>query len=159
MERLILAFLAILLIAFIYSIIYSESFNDYQGGARRRYDSKGNLVGQSIQVASDVLPGAGKMPEYLPEAPSDTYEMPGTDITDEGILESFYAPDLKTYSPKVGDYSASSDITPMLLEHQKNAKRTPAVKQGQDFASYAPAMNPAEWIRKDSIPCYACTVP
>jgi hypothetical protein len=85
--------------------------------------------------------------------------MPGTDITNEGNLESFYAPDLTTYSPQAGDYSPSSDITPMLLEHQKNAKRTPAVKQGQDFASYAPAMNPAEWIRKDSIPCYACTVP
>jgi hypothetical protein len=145
MERLILAFLAILVIAFIFSVLYSETFNNYQGG------------GQSIQVDSDVLPGAPQMP--LPGAPSDTYEMPGTDITNEGNLESFYAPDLTTYSPQAGDYSPSSDITPMLLEHQKNAKRTPAVKQGQDFASYAPAMNPAEWIRKDSIPCYACTVP
>jgi hypothetical protein len=35
---------------------------------------------------------------------------------------------------------------------------SPALAQGRAYVQYAPAINPADYIRKDSIPCYACTL-
>lgn len=32
-------------------------------------------------------------------------------------------------------------------------------KQGSDFMKYIPGKNPADYIRKDSVPCYGCSVP
>jgi hypothetical protein len=40
--------------------------------------------------------------------------------------------------------------------------RSPALDQGIDYATAAPGCKPFninEWIRKDSIPCYGCTLP
>jgi hypothetical protein len=31
--------------------------------------------------------------------------------------------------------------------------------QGADFMRYIPGKNPADYIRKDSIPCYKCSIP
>ena len=36
---------------------------------------------------------------------------------------------------------------------------SPAVTQGKVFMNYVNGINPADYIRKDSIPCYACTLP
>ena len=36
---------------------------------------------------------------------------------------------------------------------------SPAASQGADFLKYQYGMNPADYIRKDSIPCYGCTLP
>lgn len=32
-------------------------------------------------------------------------------------------------------------------------------KQSADFMRYIPGKNPSDYIRKDSIPCYACNIP
>ena len=32
-------------------------------------------------------------------------------------------------------------------------------KQGADFMKYIPGKNPDDYIRKDSVPCYGCSVP
>jgi hypothetical protein len=32
-------------------------------------------------------------------------------------------------------------------------------QQGADFMKYIPGKNPADYIRKDSVPCYGCSVP
>lgn len=32
-------------------------------------------------------------------------------------------------------------------------------QQGADFMRYVPGKNPADYIRKDSVPCYGCSVP
>ena len=34
-----------------------------------------------------------------------------------------------------------------------------AAQQGSDFMRYIPGKNPDDYIRKDSIPCYGCSVP
>jgi hypothetical protein len=34
-----------------------------------------------------------------------------------------------------------------------------SAQQGADFMRYVPGKNPADYIRKDSIPCYGCSVP
>ena len=32
-------------------------------------------------------------------------------------------------------------------------------KQGADFMKYIPGKNPDDYIRKDSVPCYGCSIP
>jgi hypothetical protein len=32
-------------------------------------------------------------------------------------------------------------------------------QQGADFMRFIPGKNPADYIRKDSVPCYGCSVP
>lgn len=39
-----------------------------------------------------------------------------------------------------------------------NQHQTPSVYQGSQYIQNAPSMNPADYIRKDSIPCYACNL-
>ena len=34
-----------------------------------------------------------------------------------------------------------------------------ADSQGADFIRYIPGKNPDDYIRKDSIPCYGCSLP
>jgi hypothetical protein len=34
-----------------------------------------------------------------------------------------------------------------------------SAQQGASFMKYIPGKNPADYIRKDSIPCYGCSVP
>lgn len=34
-----------------------------------------------------------------------------------------------------------------------------SAQQGADFMRYIPGKNPADYIRKDSVPCYGCSVP
>jgi hypothetical protein len=166
MEKLILAFLAILLTAFIVNIIYTESFGNYEGGIRKRFDASGNMIGVSLKVAGDAAGG-----RFLPSISTrdasgsrlswslpSQYEIPGSSISLQKELDSFFYPDLKDYSTNFLNKSSVDDLKTQLVDGQKNVTRSPAVQQGKDYISYAPAMNPAEWIRKDSIPCYACTL-
>jgi hypothetical protein len=46
---------------------------------------------------------------------------------------------------------------PAALGAYKNAMNSPATAQGEDYSNCKP-FNKNEWIRKDSIPCYACTL-
>ena len=41
----------------------------------------------------------------------------------------------------------------------QNIMTSPSATQGADFLKYQYGINPADYIRKDSIPCYACTLP
>jgi hypothetical protein len=34
-----------------------------------------------------------------------------------------------------------------------------SAQQGSDFMKYIPGKNPADYIRKDSVPCYGCSIP
>ncbi len=34
-----------------------------------------------------------------------------------------------------------------------------SAQQGSDFMKYVPGKNPADYIRKDSVPCYGCSIP
>ena len=41
----------------------------------------------------------------------------------------------------------------------KAASCSPAAEQGADYTAGCKPFNINEWIRKDSIPCYGCTLP
>jgi hypothetical protein len=34
-----------------------------------------------------------------------------------------------------------------------------SAQQGSDFMKYIPGKNPDDYIRKDSVPCYGCSIP
>jgi hypothetical protein len=34
-----------------------------------------------------------------------------------------------------------------------------SAQQGSDFMRYIPGKNPDDYIRKDSVPCYGCSIP
>lgn len=63
---------------------------------------------------------------------------------------------IKESMPKpVAAYAAPAPVA-------QAAVRSPALDQGIDYATAAPGCKPFninEWIRKDSIPCYGCTLP
>jgi hypothetical protein len=44
------------------------------------------------------------------------------------------------------------------LADQYKLVNTPAAMQGKNFIKYKNGINPNDYIRKDSIPCYACTL-
>ena len=94
---------------------------------------------------------------------SDTVTMSATDFYD------YLRPQiLKTVTDTVTKTAASvatpglsptslPNVMPAALGTSKGGMHSPAVAQGEDYSNCKP-FNKNEWIRKDSIPCYACTL-
>ena len=54
-----------------------------------------------------------------------------------------------------GKQGAASNAGPVLTD---SCIDSAAADQGADFMRYIPGKNPADYIRKDSIPCYGCSL-
>lgn len=74
----------------------------------------------------------------------------------DASLDSQFTPDLRTAAPI--DPSAGYETSP---NYQAIPASSYALRQGVNYVRGAPQANPAEnpeYIRKDSIPCYACSL-
>jgi hypothetical protein len=130
--------------------IYDVSDNAiYRDASGVRLDGSGNPINTDYNFnlsLSDLLSLVGaavvrsdSRPQYvLPNYISYEQRQP---------IPRQYAPK-GYYPPDVGE----------LLDEQYNYIRTPATIQGNDYIKYTNAMNPNDYIRKDSIPCYACSL-
>lgn len=71
-------------------------------------------------------------------------------------LNSMYYGGLMT-TPHVSNYIPAGQVIGQPINMGTPASHADA--QGQAFMKYQYGINPADYIRKDSIPCYACTLP
>jgi hypothetical protein len=98
----------------------------------------------SIPAASAPAPAAAPQVYVIAGPPSKS-------------LNSQFPSDLRTNTldPLVGSYASGSDF-----QDNRIAAGSFATRQGVQYVKGAPSNNPAEnpeYIRKDSIPCYACS--
>jgi hypothetical protein len=130
------------------------------GGA---YDASGN----------DLFPTPAPAPAPATQAPSSYINLSISDLM--ALIGKTTAP-----APATSPAPAAQQPPPIYIQQQtapyeygmnawaapsaygaplQNIMTSPSATQGADFLKYQYGINPADYIRKDSIPCYACTLP
>ena len=166
MEKWTIALIGLLLTLFLAPILYRESFVDAS-------DNSGSTITLSL---TDLLSLFGST--QTQQAARQTQQQPiiitqpsaggGASGVQSNLDSQFYS-SLKD--------SIISDVRQSVHDELLNASSsgpgggllgqtvikddcidTMAEQQGADFMRYIPGKNPADYIRKDSIPCYGCSL-
>jgi hypothetical protein len=153
MDKTTMGFLALLAVLFLGQVIMTESFYDASA------DASGNLIISisdllSLLGSSTTTPGPTPGPTSLTTSPS-MHEASYSTMRDEimGDVKSAVRNELLN-SQWTG--LLNSGHTQVLDD---SCIDTFAAQQGSDFMRYIPGKNPDDYIRKDSVPCYGCSIP
>jgi len=136
MEKLTFLFIALLLILLLGPLLMTESF----------VDASGQYVTVSLK---DLFALLGKNPS----TDSSVKLPPGTDTEVYGKVKDSIVGDVRqTVRDTLQAKSEGNVLTDSCIDSVVN-------QQGTEWMRYIPGKNPADYIRKDSIPCYGCTIP
>jgi hypothetical protein len=150
MEKSTYIFIGIIVLLAVSSYFTSEAFTDASGAK----DSSGGYVTVSI---SDLL-ALLTTKQTPPSQPVTQSQAPVASVTEPSFEQQFSS--LKG--------SIMNDVR-QTLRNELQSKTEGSVmndscidsvvnQQGNEWMRYIPGKNPADYIRKDSIPCYACNL-
>ena len=157
MDKVTLGFLFLLAVIFFSSLFLGEAFVDASGNK----DSSGNMITLSLADLFSLIGPSSSSPSS-----TTTIIQPSTSSagTPESSLDSQFISDLKgtilsdvrktvrdTLQNTGGGSCGGPVITDSCIDSAAN-------QQGAEFMRYIPGKNPADYIRKDSIPCYGCSL-
>lgn len=157
MERWTIALILLFVVLMISTIVLNESFVDASGN-----DASGNIISLSLKDLLTIMGSVGT----TSSAPSTT-----TIIQPQPVKEESSEPSLDDQFYKSIRGDLLKDVRATVREQlQKQAAGSQTVltdscidsiaeQQGTDWMRYIPGKNPADYIRKDSIPCYSCSIP
>ena len=149
--------------------IYDGSGSDLRKikGVRDSSGSDVSTIGSYINLSiSDLLALIGRTSseekqekqKHMVRGKND-YDYPmynAVEQQQQNHLNSMYYGGLMT-TPPVTNYIPAGQVVGQPINLATPASHADA--QGQAFMKYQYGINPADYIRKDSIPCYACTLP
>jgi len=162
MDKTTIGFLALLAILFIGQVYMTESFYDVSA------DASGNIIISISDLLSLLSSGARPMPVAPVAVTQSTQGTQGTlDASGTaGAYSSMRDEIISDVKSAVRSEVLNSQWTGLLNSGHTGAQvlddsciDTFAAQQGSDFMRYIPGKNPDDYIRKDSIPCYGCSVP
>lgn len=156
MDRTTLAFAVLLAVLFVGQVFVREQFADIS-------DNSGSRISLSL---TDLLSLIGTSTTTPPSAPSATpiviNQGGGGDYSYYNKMKKAILGDVRqTVRDELlnGSLSAINSsgcngdtITDSCIDSFSD-------QQGADFMRFIPGKNPADYIRKDSVPCYGCSVP
>ena len=141
MDKTTLAFIGLLAILFIGQVFMNENFYNFAGT-----DASGNITLSLSDLMS--LLGYGTTVSSLNKADTvtaSTYTKLRDDIKEDvkkavrdEMMEKEFSDETVLDDSCIDSFSA---------------------QQGSDFMKYIPGKNPDDYIRKDSVPCYGCSIP
>jgi hypothetical protein len=136
MDRTTFLFIALVCILFIGSIFMTESFVDASGqyvtvSLKDLFALLGNQKNQNNGVTVPNVKG------------DDTYK---------NMKDSIVGDVRQTVRDTLQSKSEGTVLNDSCIDSVVN-------QQGTEWMRYIPGKNPADYIRKDSIPCYGCTIP
>jgi hypothetical protein len=141
MDKTTLAFIGLLAILFIGQVFMNENFYNFSGT-----DASGNITLSLSDLMS--LLGYGTTVSSLNKADTvtaSTYTKLRDDIKEDvkkavrdEMMEKEFSDETVLDDSCIDSFSA---------------------QQGSDFMKYIPGKNPDDYIRKDSVPCYGCSIP
>jgi hypothetical protein len=166
LDRTTLIFLGFLVIVFLGSVVLKESFVDASGT-----DISGGFVQVSIKDLLSLL-SMQSSPSQPTQAVAtaapvivSNAEMPKDNLasvtgvsaeTDASMYDTAFKTDLlKEVRASVRDELQKKQEGSVLSD---SCIDSVAKQQGTDWMRYIPGKNPADYIRKDSIPCYGCNL-
>jgi hypothetical protein len=140
-----LAFIALLAILFIGQVFMNENFYNFAGT-----DASGNIT-LSLSDLMTLL-GYGTTVKSLDD----------NDSVSDTVSASTYKKlrdDIKKDVKKaVRDEMMEKEFSDETVLDDSCIDSFSA-QQGSDFMKYIPGKNPDDYIRKDSVPCYGCSIP
>ena len=138
-----IVFVALLVVLFIGQVFMNENFYNFAGST----DMSGNITLSLSDLIS--LLGSGTSVTSLTDKKKDKaeddyykYKKLRSDIMSE-VKDAVKSEMLST------NYDVMDDSCIDSFSSQ----------QGSDFMKYIPGKNPDDYIRKDSVPCYGCSIP
>lgn len=154
MDKVSLALIALLAILLLSQVWRSENFTDAS-------DNSGATVTVSLAdlialigagTARPAAPAA-QAPIILSHAPA-----PGLDSQFVSDLKASIQGDVKqaVRDELLSGSLASSGTADVLTDGCIDSL---SAQQGSDWMRYVPGKNPADYVRKDSVPCYGCSLP
>jgi hypothetical protein len=136
MERTTFLLLALFCILFFGPLLFSEGF----------MDASGDYITVSLK---DLFTLLGRKPEVVKE----NTMVQGSDIDMYGKIKDSIVSDVRsTVREQLQAKSEGNVLTDSCIDSVAN-------QQGTEWMRYIPGKNPADYIRKDSIPCYSCNIP
>jgi len=144
MDKTTLAFIGLLAILFIGQVFMNENFYNFAST-----DTSGNITLSLSDLMSLLGYGASTTPSTT--ATADTSLTYGTynNMRDEIIKDVKQAVKDEMLQKQFSDETVLDDSCIDSFSAQ----------QGSDFMKYIPGKNPDDYIRKDSVPCYGCSIP
>ena len=153
MDRTTLAFMVLLAVIFVGQVYLNETFKDIS-------DNSGSVISLSLSdllsligttTASPAAPAAAS-PIIIREGGGGSYDSLKKSILSD--VKQTVRDELLNGSLSVLNSSGCADdsITDSCIDSFSS-------QQGSDFMRYIPGKNPADYIRKDSVPCYGCSIP
>jgi hypothetical protein len=148
-----MAFIGLLVVLFLGQVCVNESFYNFK-------DSSGADVSGNITLSfSDLLAllGSGASKEEEKEE-EDDYDYSTNDKYYRNMRADMMS-DVKNAVRNELLYGKYSDLYNGDMSLEDSCIDSFSSKQGADFMKYIPGKNPDDYIRKDSVPCYGCSVP
>lgn len=150
MERYTIALIVLFATLIVGSLFMQEGYVDASGT-----DVSGGIISLSISDLLRLLGGLGPSSTTTPST-TTTIIQPTTPETslDDQFLTSLRGDIRRTVRKELQKQAAGSQtvLTDSCID-------SVADQQGTDWMRYIPGKNPADYIRKDSIPCYSCSLP
>ncbi len=137
MERTTFLFIALVIILFLGQFLFTESF----------VDASGQYVTVSLK---DLFALMGNQKDKLKI--DNTVITPDGNDVHKNIKDSIVGDVRQTVRDSLQAKSEGNVLTDSCIDSVVN-------QQGTEWMRYIPGKNPADYIRKDSIPCYGCSIP
>jgi len=155
-------FIALLAILFLGQVIMTETFYDASG-----VDASGNitlslsdllsLIGAGITQAPAPTPKVdlnSKRTNYalLNEIRYDVKDAVRSELLNSGLSGRGSSGSSGSAGSAGSAYGSQELVDDSCIDSL-------SAQQGSDFMRYVPGKNPDDYIRKDSVPCYGCSIP
>ena len=164
MERHAIALIVLIGILLIASLFMQEGYVDASGA-----DTSGNIISLSLSDLITILSGSAASAQAAPAPTTTIIQQPAPADAAKAPAGSEPSLDSQFYNSLRGDLLKDVRMTVRdQLKQQSAGSQTVltdscidsvADQQGADWMRYIPGKNPADYIRKDSIPCYGCSIP
>lgn len=144
-----MAFIGLLVVLFLGQVFMNENFADASGA-----DASGNIT----LSFSDLLALLGSGASKKEEEEEDDYDYDSKDKYYRNMRADMMS-DVKNAVRNELLYGKYSDLYGGDEVLDDSCIDSFSSKQGADFMKYIPGKNPDDYIRKDSVPCYGCSIP
>lgn len=146
MDKTTLAFFSLVLVLFVGQVFLNEQFADVSG----------SVISLSLTDLLSLIGTTNSTPP--PAAQQPVVINSGLGASTYNSLKDSIISDVKqTVRDELLNGSLSGGLGDTVLSD--DCIDSFSAKQGADFMKYVPGKNPADYIRKDSVPCYGCSVP
>ena len=152
MDKTTIAFFCLVLVLFVGQVFLNEQF----------IDTSGSMISLSLTDLISLIGTTNTTPDtlYTPVAPAPIVVNSGLDSSAYDSLKSGIISDVKqTVRDELLNGSLYGGVGNSDTVISDDCIDSFSSQQGADFMRYVPGKNPADYIRKDSVPCYGCSIP